>query len=110
VHEGGFGLRLANDGAFRFTRPDGRRVEQNGVKRFSGNVSLPGHPRYPGGGGELRLRTLNREAGLQIDADTSRCRWQGETMNYSLAIEAMHCLEEHARKVAGAAGPSTIVS
>ena len=110
LHEGGFGLTLSDDGAFVFTRPDGRRVEQNGARRFRGNVSLPGHPSDPGAGGERRIRALNREAGLQIDTHTSRCRWLGEKMDYSLAIEGMYCLEEHARQVAGAAEPSTIVS
>ena len=76
----------------------------------AGDVSLPGHPHYPGAGDDLAIRTLNREAGLHIDSNTARCRWQGETMDYSMAIEGMYCLEEHARKLAGAAEPSTIGS
>ncbi|HEX6006960.1 MAG TPA: hypothetical protein VFY80_03300 [Burkholderiales bacterium] len=69
---------------------------------FRGNVSLPGHPSYPGAGDDLRIRTLNREAGLRIDAHTSRCRWQGETMDYSMAIEGMYGLEEHAARASSA--------
>jgi len=42
-------------------------------------------------------------AGLHIDPHTSRCRWLGEKMDYSMAIEGMYCLEERAHKVAGAA-------
>ncbi len=107
VHEGGFGLTGTGDGELVFTRPDGRRVEENGARR--GNVALPGHPSYASADGELHIRTLNREAGQKIDASTSRCRWLGETMDYSMAIEGMYCLEQHARRVAGAAGASTIV-
>ena len=78
--------------------------------RFSGNVPLPGHPSYPGAGGEQHIRTMNREAGLKIDAKTSRCRWLGDKMDYSMAIEGMYLLEERARKVAAAAETSTIGS
>jgi hypothetical protein len=35
------------------------------------------------------LLGLNREAGLAIDWQTSRCRWLGERMDYGLAIEAL---------------------
>jgi hypothetical protein len=31
----------------------------------------------------------NRNAGLSIDAKTGRCKWLGETMDYSQAIEGM---------------------
>jgi hypothetical protein len=39
------------------------------------------------------------EPDLSITADTIRCRWLGESMDMSLAIEAMQLLE---RKAAGA--------
>lgn len=97
VHEGGFGLSVTDDGLFVFTRPDGRRVEENGAKRFSGNVPRP-------------LGELNREAGLEIDSRTSRCRWLGERMDYSMAIEAMQWLEQRAaRDAAAAPRPSSTI-
>jgi hypothetical protein len=39
---------------------------------------------------------LNHEAGLAINAETSRCQWLGERMDYSMAIEAMQFLEQKA--------------
>jgi hypothetical protein len=85
VHERGYGLRRTDDGLFVFTRPDGSRVERNGAQRFSGNV---------GSGLRTHLRTLEPE--LSITAATARCRWLGETMDYSQAIEAMQFLQNKA--------------
>jgi hypothetical protein len=80
IHEGGFGLHVVDDGAerdkFVFTRPDGTRVEANGRKCFRGSAPL-------------RLAALNRDRGLAVDADTSRCGWRGERIDYGLAIEAL---------------------
>ena len=39
VHEGGYGLTVTDDGLFIFSRPDGRRVRENGVHCFRGNIS-----------------------------------------------------------------------
>jgi hypothetical protein len=83
VHEGGYELRATDDGVLVFTRPDGRRVEENGTQCFRGNNSDG-------------LFVLNREAGLAITPDTGRCQWLGERMDYSTAIEAMHWLEQKA--------------
>jgi hypothetical protein len=102
VHEGGYALKLTDDGLFVFTRPDGRRVEDNGAQCFRGNISPPSAP-YPGFEETLRLYMLNREARLSITAQTGRCQWRGETMDYSQAIEAMQFLE---RKSGGAAEPA----
>lgn len=87
VHEGGFGLTATDDGVFVFTRPDGTRIPDSGVDRvrcFRGNNS------------ERALESLNVDAGLAIDARTSRCRWLGERMDYSLAIEGMQWREANA--------------
>jgi hypothetical protein len=97
VHEGGFGVRATDDGVFVFTRPDGRRVEENGAIRFRGNISRSQPAAYPGCEETLRLHMLNRDAGLKITADTSRCQWLGERMDYSTAIEAMQFLEQKGR-------------
>jgi hypothetical protein len=42
----------------------------------------------------LRIHVLNPEAGLAIDAKTSRCRWLVEAMEYSQAIEGMQVLRD----------------
>jgi hypothetical protein len=39
---------------------------------------------------------MKHEPGLSINAETSRCQWRGETMDYSQAIEAMQFLEHKA--------------
>ncbi len=82
VHEGGFGLTATHDGLFVFSRPDGRRIGECGAyaQSFRGNKSPVT---------DDSLETLNREHGLTIDARTSRCRWTGESMDYSQAIEYM---------------------
>ena len=82
VHEGGYGLKATDDGLFVFTRPDGRRVESNGVNCFRGNISA--------------LYALTRGAGLAITRETARCQWRGETMDYSHAIESMQFLDSKA--------------
>jgi len=87
VHEGGFGLAVTDDGVLVFTRPDGSRISDAGTaprERFRGNDS------------GRALETLNLSAGLTIDARTSRCRWLGERMDYSLAIEGMQWREANA--------------
>ncbi len=84
VHEGGFGLRATDDGVFVFTRPNGTRiVEVATAKR----------------GAVLPLFASNRESGVRIDADTARCAWQGETMDYGLAAEAIY-YADHADELA----------
>jgi hypothetical protein len=72
VHEGGFGLKATDDGVFVFTRPDGSRIGDVGPETR---------------GAVLPLFETNQASGLDIDADTARCRWQGETMDYYTAAE-----------------------
>ena len=87
VHEGGFGLTATDDGVFVFSRPDGSRIPEIGPRRngcFRGNNS------------ERALESLNVDQGVTIDARTSRCRWLGERMDYSLAIEGMQWREANA--------------
>jgi hypothetical protein len=95
VHEGCYGITTTDDGLFRFTRPDGRPVEANGAQCFRGNISPPSQA-YPGFDETLRLYLLNREAKLEITAETARCQWRGEGMDYSQAIEAMQFLGQKA--------------
>lgn len=117
VHEGGYGVRVV-DGAIEFTSPSGQpipasgwsqrgdehwgqprgeqqgqqqgeqRGEQRGQQqheqRFRGNIRV--EP------GKLPLAALNERRGVEIGAHTARCGWQGERMDYGLAVEAL-CLE-----------------
>ena len=96
VHEGGFGVTVTDDGMFVFTRPNGKRIPESGsamraaprideTERFRGIVAQ-----------------LNPDPNLQIDAKTSRCKWLGERMDYSTAIEAMQFRENNAAAAATA--------
>jgi hypothetical protein len=97
VHEGGYGLRRTDDGLFVFTRPDGRRVEENGARCFRGNI-LPLGDFGPGRAFEDSLRDylLKHDPGVSITSQTARCQWHGESMNYDQAIEGMQFLERKA--------------
>ena len=83
LHEGRFGVTATDDGMFVFTRPDGSRIPDGGpvqTKTESG--------RFRG--------IVDADASL-IDAQTARCKWLGEPMDYSTAIESMQFREEAAK-------------
>jgi hypothetical protein len=116
VHEGGFGIATTDDGLFVFTRPDGRRIPEcgrnpcTGVEpgRFSGSASPPSE-RMPDATlqmtsfeDELRFQIERLNPRTTIDAQTSRCKWHGERMDYDIAIEGMQFRDSHFR----AAGPT----
>jgi hypothetical protein len=117
-HEGGFGITATGDGGFIFTRPDGTVIPECGPQpavaggrgeSFRGNFSgrpaarvesfranSSAQPNETGGDPFERslqsyLRTLKPD--LHVDASTGRCRWLGETMDYSFAIEGLQCLD-----------------
>jgi hypothetical protein len=79
VHEDGFGIRTGPDGRVHFTDPSGQELPHAGERRFRGNV--------------FSLTRENSRAGVQINADTGKCRWQGEKMDHDLAIMCMLQLE-----------------
>ena len=81
VHEGGYGVRM-NEGEIEFTRPDGSVIPPAGLphgKCFRGNISAAS--------GLQRLAAFNAACGLAIDAQTARCDWNGERMDYDIAID-----------------------
>ena len=83
VHEGGFGVRM-NEGEIEFMRPDGGVIPPAGKAQedcFRGN-----NPAVPGA---RRLAAFNAERGLNIDAQTARCKWRGERMDYDIAIDGL---------------------
>jgi hypothetical protein len=103
VHEGGYGLKTTDDGVFVFTRPDGRRVENNGSICFRGN-KLRSQPGADTAFEESpHICSLNGAMGLTITPKTAKCQWHGERMDYSMAIESMQFLEN---KAIGHANPS----
>ncbi len=105
MHEGGYGVTRTDDGLFVFTRPDGSRIPECGPRfavpvaagSFRGDVAAAESEPAPWSSFEEALRShLHKlDANLKIDANTSRCRWLGERMSYSLAIE---CLQSYDRR------------
>ena len=110
VHEGGYDVRV-RDGEIQFMRPDGRVIPPAGrpsmphgecfrgnICEKSGSTSVdsgsasaePGSASTTAGAG--RLAELNAARGLNIDANTARCGWGGERMDYNIAIDAL-CLQ-----------------
>ena len=75
--------------------PDGKRVEENGVKCFRGNILPLAHSTCDFED-SLRDYMKTHDPGLSITAETSRCQWRGESMDYSQAVEAMQFLESKA--------------
>jgi hypothetical protein len=116
VHESGFGIVTTDDGLFVFTRPDGRRIPECGRnpctaserERFSGSASHP-EERVPDGTLQmtsfedaLRFQMERLNPDVPIDAQTSRCKWLGERMDYDIAIEGMQFRDSRT----GAAAPT----
>ena len=81
VHEGGYGVRV-QEGAIEFTHPDGRVIPATGHAQgecFRGNNAAAC--------GKQRVAAFNTARGLAIDAETIRCGWSGERMDYNTAID-----------------------
>ncbi|HUL82424.1 MAG TPA: hypothetical protein VL131_09780, partial [Gammaproteobacteria bacterium] len=82
LHEGGFGVAVTDDGLLVFTRPDGSRIPDCGTAPKPSETG--------------RFRGIV-DPDSKIDAGTARCKWLGERMDYSMAIESMQFREEAAR-------------
>ena len=91
LHEGGFGVTVTDDGVFVFTRPDGGRIPDCGT--------APNAAPKESQAGRFRGIVV---ADTKIDSKTGRCKWLGERMDYSLAIESMQFREEAAKTAAAA--------
>ena len=91
VHEGGYGVRM-NDGEIEFTRPNGQVMPPAG--KLLGAFPRERHCAGEGStkpscqGGEA-LAASHAERGLDIDAETARCGWMGERMDYNTAIDGL---------------------
>ena len=85
LHQGKF--RIEKDGnQVRFIDPLGKVI----VRTL--------HPQYPDAPHpDDAVRQFDEECrgqGIDIDASTAECQWQGETMDYSMFIDAMYDLEK----------------
>lgn len=75
VHEGGFGVERTDDGRFVFTNPE--------------DSVLPDHYVAAGRFRGIALAAMNRDRNVVVRLDSVVTRWQGERMDYSMAIDAL---------------------
>jgi hypothetical protein len=75
LHEGGFRVERTDDGIFVCRQPDGRALidRRQPGRRFRGSA----------------LSAFNRRRGIHVRPDTIVTRWLGETMDYSMAMDAL---------------------
>ena len=118
LHEGRFGVTATDDGVFVFTRPDGSRIPDCGIlpnetksRRFRGIVGADASTIDCAGLGAsplddaaleafdaaIRYHAEQLKSGPEIDETTARCKWLGEPMDYSTAIESMQFREKAAK-------------
>ena len=90
VHEGGYGVRM-NDGEIEFTRPNGQIMPTAGklLGAFPRERPCAGEGSKPSCQGGEALAASNAARGLDIDAQTARCGWMGERMDYNTAIDGL---------------------
>jgi 5-methylcytosine-specific restriction endonuclease McrA len=84
VHEEGYGIARAPDGALRFRRPDGRPLPE-----------VPAPPSLPTDPVEA-LRAEHAAQGLQLHARTGLAGWLGERLDVGWAIDVLHPLAARA--------------
>jgi hypothetical protein len=75
LHEGGYGLRVTDDGALVFTRPDGERIPD--VPR---PLVLTGDPVAVLVAGNHRH---------DVSAETFRCQWDGARPDYGTMVQLL---------------------
>jgi hypothetical protein len=75
LHEGGYGLRVTDDGALVFTRPDGERIPD--VPR---PLVLTGDP--------LNALVAGNH-GHDVSAETFRCMWDGKPPDYGTMVQLL---------------------
>ena len=80
VHEEGYGITRAPDGALQFWRPDGRLLPE-----------VPPPPPLPTDPVEA-LRTRHAAQGLRLHARTGLAGWLGERLDVGWAIDVLHPL------------------
>ena len=75
IHEGGYGVHVSQEGDISFTMPDGTALSTGQVGRSRGNV--------------IAIEAANRKNGMNITPKTVITGWTGETMDNSMAVDAL---------------------
>ena len=87
VHEGQVIVQVLDDGAFRFIRPDGRSFDN----------PAPGGPRQVDW---MQLVAAHQARQINVTPRTAVTRWQGECLDYGLAVEGLMQRAKGAENVA----------
>ncbi len=85
VHEGGVAIHVLDDGAIRFVHANSQSFDS----------AAPDHVHVFDW---MQLPAAHEERGIHITECTARTRWNGESMDYGLAVEV---LLHHARRARG---------
>ena len=90
VHEGQLVVERLDDGAWRFSKPNGESLVDVLPQHTHPLVDTPSQRPYPSVDTVWhRLVAGNRERGLEITPNTAATRWLGERMDFGLAIDAL---------------------
>ncbi|NGX16039.1 HNH endonuclease signature motif containing protein [Wenzhouxiangella sp. XN24] len=84
LHEGGYGLRVTDDGALVFTRPDGERIPE--VPR---PLVLTGDPQAVCAAGQHRNDVSAETSGPGVSAETFRHHWDGKPPDYGAMVRLL---------------------
>jgi hypothetical protein len=87
LHEGRVVVQVLDDGAFRFIRPDGQSFDSpapNAAKQLDW----------------MQLVAAHQARQIKITAGTAVTRWQGESLDYGLAVEGLLQRANRAENVA----------
>jgi phage gp46-like protein len=76
LHEGRVVVQVLDDGAFRFVRPDGQSFDS----------PAPGGPRQVDW---MQLVAAHQARQINVTPRTAVTRWQGESLDYGLAVEGL---------------------
>lgn len=87
LHEGRVVVQVLDDGAFRFVRPDGQAFD----------CPAPGAPRQVDW---MQLVAVHQARQVKVTPRTAVTRWQGERLDYGLAVEGLLQRTDRARNVA----------
>jgi hypothetical protein len=101
LHEGGFGLKTTDDGAFVFTRPNGLRIKPGEYARHHSSSST--HPTLPASADDASAKNcfrgiiseLNKQWGITVRPPPG---WHGERMDYGLAVEVLYIKRQQERQ------------
>lgn len=88
VHEGRVAIDVLDDGAVRFRKPNGERLD-----------SIAPEHSFPLSNWR-EVIAGNQRRGLSIDARTAATRWTGEAMDYQIAIDSLLFRERRAARAA----------